>query len=261
MYMREASDMRTEKILLPESYGGTAFSKGGEALRGIPSSAPPEKSAENQTATDMAVGQTPGTGTGEYRAPITGAGEPHLSVQGAREPAAGGREAHISAAGAPEPAAASAEEYRSRPAGGEIKASALASGLSGILGGLLQNQEQPSGQEPRTLGDAPREQGNRRSPSAGEETDRNADDATPTGGSPSSHRRGIPFARLLSGLPLDSLLGGVKGFFPSLTGMGMHMPHFGTEECILLGLAALLFFSPEGDRETALLLCLLVFIG
>ena len=37
--------------------------------------------------------------------------------------------------------------------------------------------------------------------------------------------------------------------------------HLGTEEVLLLGLAAYLFFSKEGDKECAIILLLLVFIS
>lgn len=240
MYMREASDMRPERIQLPESYGGTAFSKGGEALRGIPASASPEKAKEAPPVAGAAADRTPTGGRPEHRETGTGERASHISAADAREP---------------ETAAAGAEEYRGKPTGGgEIKASALASGLSGILGSLLQDQEANREETPH-----PGEPEERREPEPPGGSERGAGDAIPTGGAPSLHRRGLPFGRLLGGLPLDSLFGGVKSFFPSFP--GFHMPHFGVEECILLGLAALLFFAPEGDRETALLLCLLVFIG
>ena len=40
-----------------------------------------------------------------------------------------------------------------------------------------------------------------------------------------------------------------------------HLPRFEGEDFLILGVAVLLFFSREGDKECALLLLLLLFIG
>lgn len=56
----------------------------------------------------------------------------------------------------------------------------------------------------------------------------------------------------------DLLPKGLGAFFAPREGEGGRF--FGTEELLLLGLAAFLFFSGEGDRECALILMILVFI-
>lgn len=73
--------------------------------------------------------------------------------------------------------------------------------------------------------------------------------AEPTGGRISQGFGNIP---ILSGL-FDK--GGLLG------GLGLSMPHIGTEEILILATAAFLFFSKNGDRECALLLLLLIFIN
>ncbi len=59
-------------------------------------------------------------------------------------------------------------------------------------------------------------------------------------------------------------LGGIgsalTGLFPSLK-RGKLIESFGTEELLLIGAALLLFFSKEGDKECAILLILLLFLG
>ena len=40
-----------------------------------------------------------------------------------------------------------------------------------------------------------------------------------------------------------------------------HLPRFEGEDLLILGVAALLFFSKEGDKECALFLLILLFIG
>ena len=53
-----------------------------------------------------------------------------------------------------------------------------------------------------------------------------------------------------------SLLSGLFGGLPSIK-----MPKIGTEEIIILTVAALLFFNKDGDKECAILLLVLLFIG
>ena len=55
------------------------------------------------------------------------------------------------------------------------------------------------------------------------------------------------------GLPI---LSGLFGGLPSI-----RMPKIGTEEILILTVAALLFFNKDGDRECAILLLALLFIG
>ncbi len=63
------------------------------------------------------------------------------------------------------------------------------------------------------------------------------------------------------------LLGGLSGLFGKSLLKGGNIPFFkgnfklGTEELLLLALAAFLFFSKDGDRECALILLFLVFAG
>ena len=42
---------------------------------------------------------------------------------------------------------------------------------------------------------------------------------------------------------------------------GIRMPRLGTEEILILATAAFLFFSQDGDKESALILLLLLFIS
>ena len=56
------------------------------------------------------------------------------------------------------------------------------------------------------------------------------------------------------------------GSFPILSGLfgglpNIKMPKIGTEEIIILTVAALLFFNKDGDKECAILLLVLLFIG
>ena len=57
------------------------------------------------------------------------------------------------------------------------------------------------------------------------------------------------------------LLGGLfgKGSLPFLD--GIKMPKIGTEELLILAVAAFLFFSKNGDRECALILLFLIFVN
>ena len=54
----------------------------------------------------------------------------------------------------------------------------------------------------------------------------------------------------------SSLLSGIFGGLPSIK-----MPKIGTEEILILTVAALLFFNKDGDRECAILLLALLFIS
>ena len=62
----------------------------------------------------------------------------------------------------------------------------------------------------------------------------------------------------LENIPLLSGIFGKGGLFG---GLGLHSPTIGTEEILILAMAAFLFFSKSGDRECALILLLLLFIG
>lgn len=62
----------------------------------------------------------------------------------------------------------------------------------------------------------------------------------------------------LENIPLLSVIFGKGGLFG---GLGLHSPTIGTEEILILAMAAFLFFSKSGDRECALILLLLLFIG
>ena len=57
------------------------------------------------------------------------------------------------------------------------------------------------------------------------------------------------------------ILSGIFGKGGLLGDIGIHMPTIGTEEILILATAAFLFFSKSGDRECALILLLLLFIG
>lgn len=68
--------------------------------------------------------------------------------------------------------------------------------------------------------------------------------------------------------PADSQGSGLfkSGSLPILSGLfgglpGIKMPRIGTEEIIILTVAALLFFNKDGDKECAILLLVLLFIG
>ena len=52
------------------------------------------------------------------------------------------------------------------------------------------------------------------------------------------------------------ILSGLFGGLPNIK-----MPRIGTEEIIILTVAALLFFNKDGDKECAILLLVLLFIG
>ena len=56
----------------------------------------------------------------------------------------------------------------------------------------------------------------------------------------------LPFLQAVSGMPFLSSL---------------KVPKIGTEELLLIGAALYLFFSKDGDRECAIILLLLLFIG
>ena len=62
----------------------------------------------------------------------------------------------------------------------------------------------------------------------------------------------------IEGIPLLSGIFGKGGLFG---GLGLHSPTIGTEEILILAMAAFLFFSKSGDRECALILLLLIFIN
>lgn len=57
----------------------------------------------------------------------------------------------------------------------------------------------------------------------------------------------------MSRIPFLSGLFGDKG--------GIRLPKIGMEEILILGVAAMLFFSKEGDKECAIILILLLFIS
>lgn len=57
------------------------------------------------------------------------------------------------------------------------------------------------------------------------------------------------------------ILSGIFGKGGLLGDIGIHTPTIGTEEILILATAAFLFFSKSGDRECALILLLLLFIG
>ena len=61
-------------------------------------------------------------------------------------------------------------------------------------------------------------------------------------------------------LSFGSLPSFLTNIFPSLRG-GKLFKNFGTEELLIIGAALLLFFSKEGDKECAILLILLLFVG
>ena len=62
---------------------------------------------------------------------------------------------------------------------------------------------------------------------------------------------------LLSSLGRSPLLSGLFGG----KGIPLRFPKIGSEEILILGIAALLFFSKEGDKECALILLFLLFIS
>ncbi len=56
----------------------------------------------------------------------------------------------------------------------------------------------------------------------------------------------------------------LSGFFGNgglLGGLNLKIPKIGTEEILILATAAFLFFSKDGDKESALILLLLLLIG
>ncbi len=66
---------------------------------------------------------------------------------------------------------------------------------------------------------------------------------------------------LLSGItrmPIFSSLFGKGGLLGEI---GFSTPHIGTEELIIIAIAAFIFFTKGGDKETALILLLLLFIN
>ena len=56
----------------------------------------------------------------------------------------------------------------------------------------------------------------------------------------------------------EPVLGRARQFFSRLP---FHRPRFEGEDLLILGVCALLFFSKDGDKECALLLLILLFIG
>ncbi len=76
---------------------------------------------------------------------------------------------------------------------------------------------------------------------------------------------------VFSHIPEKEKAGGFFSFLPKniplpafLSKMGissLSMPKIGTEEIILIAVAAYLFFSKEGDRECAIMLILLLFVS
>ena len=56
----------------------------------------------------------------------------------------------------------------------------------------------------------------------------------------------------------EPVLGRARQLFSRLP---FHMPRFEGEDLLILGVCALLFFSKDGDKECALLLLILLFIG
>lgn len=65
------------------------------------------------------------------------------------------------------------------------------------------------------------------------------------------------FKSLSGGSALSGLFG--KGGF--LGGLNLKMPEIGTEEILLIAIAAFLFFSKDGDKESAIFLLLLLLIN
>lgn len=72
---------------------------------------------------------------------------------------------------------------------------------------------------------------------------------------PSKKPIGSPLASLLGGLPFS-----VADLFPALFHREGESGEIGTEELLILGVAAILFFSKSGDKRFALLLLVLLFI-
>ena len=71
---------------------------------------------------------------------------------------------------------------------------------------------------------------------------------------------------VVSGSPRDGGLGGGFASIPILSsifgsGKGLKFENFGIEEILIIATAAFLFFSPEGDKECAIILLLLLFIS
>lgn len=58
-----------------------------------------------------------------------------------------------------------------------------------------------------------------------------------------------------------TLLSGLFGKGGLFGNIGLTMPRIGTEEILIIATAAFLFFSKSGDRESALILLLLLFIN
>lgn len=58
-----------------------------------------------------------------------------------------------------------------------------------------------------------------------------------------------------------SLLSGLFGKGGIFGNIGLTMPNIGTEEILIIATAAFLFFSKNGDKESALILLLLLFIN
>lgn len=66
---------------------------------------------------------------------------------------------------------------------------------------------------------------------------------------------------VLASIGKSSLFSGLFGKGSLLGIEGLRMPKIGTEELLIIATAAFLFFSKNGDRESALILLLLLFIG
>ena len=59
----------------------------------------------------------------------------------------------------------------------------------------------------------------------------------------------------------NSLLGGLFGSGGLLGGLNLRMPTIGTEEILIIAMAAFLFFSKWGDKESAVMLLLLLLVN
>ena len=66
---------------------------------------------------------------------------------------------------------------------------------------------------------------------------------------------------VLTGIGRVPFLSGIFGKGGILGGLNLKMPRIGTEEILILATAAFLFFSRDGDKESALILLLLLLIN
>lgn len=99
----------------------------------------------------------------------------------------------------------------------------------------------------------------------GAEANKNPWEALPPPPPPPSHMHesshGDKSDSILTGLTKSPVLGGLFGKGLPFGLSSLKFPKIGTEEILIIGAALFLFFSKDGDRETAIILLLLLLVN